>query len=91
MLSHPEKLSLERKQIILLGDFSLNLLNYITDTKVAKFADELYTNSFIPYINILTQITKHSEILTDSIFYNKIIQDSISGNITTMITDNLIQ
>ena len=70
-----EELSFEREQIMLLGHFKLNQLNYNTNRKVIQFLDELYTNSFIPYINCPTQITKQMETLINNIFYNKIISN----------------
>ena len=52
---------------------------------------DLYTISFIPCINIPTWIAQNLETCIDNIFYNKIISDSIAGNITTGISDHLIQ
>ena len=57
MLLLSEKLSYENKQFMLMGDFNTNFLNYNTNKRITKFVDELYTNSFIPYINLPTRIT----------------------------------
>ena len=43
-----EKLSYENKQVMFMGDFKTNLLNYNTNKRITQFVDELYTNSFIP-------------------------------------------
>ena len=76
---------------MLMGTFNMNLLNYNTNKEITQFVDELYTNSFIPYINLPTRITNQSETLIDNIFYNKIIPEATAGSITTSISDHLIQ
>ena len=53
--------------------------------------DELYTYSFLSYVNLQTGIIKHSETFSDNVFYNKTIPDSIAGNITPRISDHLTQ
>ena len=91
ILSLLEKLSYENKHVMLMGNFNMNLLNYNTNKRITQFVDELYTNSFIPYINLPTRITNQSETLTDNIFYNKIYPEATAGNITTSISDHLMQ
>ena len=71
ILSLLEKLSYEYKQVMLMGDFNMNLLNYNTNKRITQFVDKLYTNSFIPYINLPTTITNQSKTLIDNIFYNE--------------------
>ena len=63
-----EKLFYESKQIMLMGNF--NILNYNANKRITQFLDELYANSFIPYINLQTRIMNQSITLTDNIFYN---------------------
>ena len=76
---------------MLMGDFNMNLLNYNTNKRTTQFVDELYTNSFISYINIPTRITNQSETLIDNIFYNKINPEATARNITITISDHLMQ
>ena len=45
-----ESVSKERKQVFLLGDFNINLLNYNCHQPTNDFLDSLASNSFIPYI-----------------------------------------
>ena len=45
-----EKVSKEQKQIFLLGDFNINLLNYNIHQPTNDFLDSLASNSIIPYI-----------------------------------------
>ena len=86
-----DKLSKENKQVFLLGDFNINLLNYNDHQPTNEFLDSLASNSFIPYILQLTRITNHSKTLTDNIFSNIISHEMISGKITATISDHLPQ
>ena len=84
-----EILSKEQKQVFLLGDFNINLLNYNDHQPTNDFLDSLASNSFIPYILHPTRITSHSKTLIDNIFSNYISHEIISGNITATISDYL--
>ena len=86
-----EILSKEQKQVFLLGDFNINLLNYNDHQPTNDFLDSLASNSFIPYILHPTRITSHSKTLIDNIFSNYISPERISGNITSTISDHLPQ
>ena len=67
-----EIVSKEQKQIFLLGDFNINLLNYNGHQPRNDFLDSLASNSFIPYVLHPTRITSHSKTLSDNIFFNLI-------------------
>ena len=86
-----DKLSKENKQVFLLGDFNINLLNYNDHQPTNEFLDSLASNSFIPYILQPTRITSHSKTLIDNIFSNIISHEVISGNITATISNHLPQ
>ena len=43
-----ENISKEKKSIYLLGDFSVNLLNYNEHNQINEFLDSLASNSFLP-------------------------------------------
>ena len=51
-----ETVSKERKQVFLLGDFVINLLNYNDCQPTNDFLDLLASNSFIPYILHATRV-----------------------------------
>ena len=76
---------------MVMEDFNMNLLSYNTNKRIAQFLDKLYTNSFIPYINLPTKITNQVEAVIDNIFYNKINPEATAGNITTSIPDQLMR
>ena len=63
-----DKISREQKNIFLLGDFNINLINYNEHQPTNEFLDSLASNSIIPYILQLTRLTSHSKTLTDNIF-----------------------
>ena len=86
-----ENISKEQKSTFLLGDFNVNLLNYIKHNQTNEFLDFLKSNSFIPLILQPTRITSHSNTLLDNIFSSIIEPDIISGNLTATISDHLTQ
>ena len=86
-----EILSTEQKQVFLLDDFTINLLNYNDHQSANDFLNSLASNSFIPYILHPTRITSHSKTLIDNIFSNYISHEIISGNITATISAPLPQ
>ena len=87
-----EKLLREQsKQIILMGDFSVDLLKYTTDTSTALFLDQMYSSSLLPRITSPTRISTKSKTLIGNIFSTDSPEESISGNIITSISDHLAQ
>ena len=85
-----EKVSKEQKQIFLLGDFNINLLNYNTHQPTNDFLDSLASNT-IPYILQPTRLTSHSKTLVNNIFSNILSTKVNSGNLTATISDHLPQ
>ena len=86
-----EKLSCEKKEIILMEDFNINLLKYDSDKDTTDFGDTMYASSFYRTINTPTRITATSKTLIDNIFYNDSTKKVVAGNITTSISDHLTQ
>ena len=78
-----ENISKEQKSVFLLGDFSVNLLNYNEHNQTNEFLDPLASNSFILLILEPNRITSHSNTLIDNIFSNVIDSEIISGNSRT--------
>ena len=74
-----------------MGDFNLNLKNCSDDKNTSKFLDAMLSHSFLPFITTPTRITKKTKTLTDSILYNKPLDDTMSGNLSSVISDHLIQ
>ena len=78
----------ENKQVFVLGDLNMNLLNYNDHQLTNEFLESLTSNSFLPYILQPTRLTSHSKTLIDNIFSNVISYEVISGNITATISDH---
>ena len=85
-----EKLSHENKQILIMGDFNINLPNY-NHKNTANFLDTMFSYSYLLFINTPTRVTGHSKTLIDNIFYNKPMLNITAGNISSVISDHLIQ
>ena len=62
----------EQKSVFLLGDFSINLLNYNVHNPTNQFLDSLASTYFLTSILLPTRITSHSKTLIDNIFTNVI-------------------
>ena len=86
-----EKFSDENKEIIIMGDFNIDILKYDTNSNSAMFLDSMYENLLLPYIISPTRVTPRSQTLIDNIFSNIIEKDVISGNITTALSDHYMQ
>ena len=86
-----EKVSKEQKQIFLLGNFNINLLNYNVHQPTNYFLDSLASKSIIPHILQPARLTSHSKTLIDNIFSNILSNEIISGNLTATTSDHLPQ
>ena len=80
-----EKVSKEQKQIFLLGDLNINLLNSNVHLSTNDFIGSLASNSIIPYILQPSRLTSHSKTTIDNIFSNILASVIISGNLTATI------
>ena len=63
-----DKSSFENNNIILLGDFNIDLLRYGNDNQIRIFLDRMYSSSLSPQITIPTSKTPRSKTLIDNIF-----------------------
>ena len=80
----------ESKDIVLLGDFNINLLNHNENSEVSDFVDILNSHLLILTINIPTRITNTSKTLIDNILISPSFT-GYSGNLTVGISDHLPQ
>ena len=87
-----EKLSLESKNIYLMGDYNIDLMKIEVDVTTSQFFDTITSNLFVPHITCPTRITNTTSTLSDNIFSNSLnFMDGISGNLTINISDHLAQ
>ena len=85
------KIKNENKNIILMGDFNVNLINYYKNRGTDEFLELLFNHNFTPQITLPTRITEKTATLIDNIFVNGQTQKYNPGNITTSISDPLPQ
>ena len=87
-----DKLSNENKDIMIMGDFNINLITYNDDKNTGNFLDTMFSQSFLPYITTPTRITRNTKTIIDDICYNKPLTNIICGNLSSIIiSDHLIQ
>ena len=90
--SLPNKLKKEsNKEIVLLGDFNIDLINENSNSNASEFLDIIYSSYLIPHITSPTRLTSRSHGWIDNGMGNVITEDAISGNIINTISDHLGQ
>ena len=85
------KTSKENKSLILLGDFNINLLKSNSVSSSSDFLDLLGSYELLPSITLPTRISNYSSTLIDNIFVSSSISNSISGNLSVVLSDHLPQ
>lgn len=86
-----EKLTLEKKHLLIAGDFNIDLLHANDNTDTNDFFEMTMSNSLIPLILRPTRITCHSKTVIDKIFGNFLDTPLTTGNFTRAISDHLAQ
>ena len=80
----------ENKQIIIMGDFNIDLLKFEDQNGTSDFIEIMLSNFLQPFIIQPTRITENGNYsLIDNIFYNKIDSECTSGNILSHVSDHL--
>ena len=86
-----EKLISENKEVILLGDFNIDLLKCDSNKNVSDFLDIIYSTNLVPNITSPTRSTTLGQTLIDNIFSSFISDDCIAGNLISRISDHHAQ
>ena len=86
-----EKLSVENKTLVLLGDFNADLLKYHTNSDISNFLDSMYSSLLLPHIASPTRTTATSATLIDNIFSNNCNSPYTSGNLVITLSDHHAQ
>ena len=84
-----EKISSEKKECALMGDFNVDLLKTFDKDNASHFYNGLSSYFFTPHILQPTRLG--SKTLIDNIFFNSLEYSSISGNLLYELSDHLIQ
>ena len=80
-----DKLSKENRNVLLLGDFNINLLNYDIHPLTNEFIDLFSSYYFLPHLLQTNRVTSNSKTLIDSILINIAMPNVISGNLTCLL------
>ena len=78
------------KEIILLGDYNIDLIKTNSNNNAFEFLDVIYSSHLIPHITSPSRLTSRSHTLIDNIMSNVITKDAISGNIINAISDQFL-
>ena len=65
-----------KREVILIGDFNMNLLDFDKNKRVQSFVNLMFRFGMIPTINKPTRVTRHTATAIDHVFTN-----TIMGNI----------
>ena len=76
-------------EIILCGDFNINLLNCENHVQTNEFLNSLISSSFLPAISLPSRINEISGTLIDNIFSNRLRTGQEGGLILSSISDHL--
>ena len=49
-------MKIENKDIMIMGDFNINLINYNDEKNTGNFLDTMFSQSFLPYIATPTKL-----------------------------------
>ena len=82
------KIKAEGKDTFLARDFNFNLIKYNQNKGIAEFLEHLFSKNFTPHITLPTRSTLTSQTLINNIFLNSQSHRSVSGNLTTSISDH---
>ena len=83
-----QKISKEKKNFCLLGNFNVDLLKYDKHAGTDEFIDSLSSYMYLPYILHPTRVTSRSQTIIDNIFSNYVSKEAVSGNLTSTISDH---
>ena len=83
------KISQEKKECALMGDFNVDFLKSVGNNAASMFYNSLQSYFYTPYILQPTRLK--SKTLIDNIFFNSLDYHSYSGNLLFELSDHLIQ
>ena len=85
------KITKERKQCYLPGDFNMDLLKYDVSNKHRDFLNMVTSFGYLPYIIHPTRITENTSTVIDNIYSNNLKDEIRSGNILIQFAYHLAQ
>ena len=82
-----EKLISENKEVILLGNFNIDLLKCDSNKNVSGFLDIICSTNLLPNITSPTRLTSRSQTVIDNFFSSVINDDCVADNLISPISD----
>ena len=79
----------KNKQVLLMGDFNLDLIAYEKNTHCQNLIDTMSNHNLVQTISRPTRITDHSSTLIDHLYVNSLNNISKSGIVTLDLSDHL--
>jgi len=64
-------LGCEHKEVYIMGDMNIDLLNFTSHKKTGEYLENILTQGFLPLITKPSRICSHSSTLIDHIYTNK--------------------
>ena len=86
-----QKVSFEKKRLVLMGDFNIDLLKIDIHDDSSSYFDLITSFGLFPTILRPSRITARSKTLIDNIFSNFTDVYTQAGNLTCSISDHLPQ
>ena len=86
-----QKILKENKDVVLLGDFNIDLLKSGSNIIVNTFIDTLQSFCLLPSISLPTRVTESTKTLIDNIFFTPNKYRVSSGNLLAGLSDHLPQ
>ena len=71
-----------KKEILITGDFNINLLDYENNRKIQSVVNLMFCCGMVPAINKPTRVTRYTATAIDHIFTNSIINTKVKSAIT---------
>ena len=78
----------ENKNLVITGDFNIDLIKANTNTLTCKLLDMMISNNMRPCITLPTRITHNTATLIDHIYTNIPPNKTLAGTLTTDISDH---
>lgn len=83
-----DKITLEHKKCIMMGDFNVDLLKYETHQKTRLLVDNMYSHGYLSHISRPTRVTSSTATILDHIYTNFVENNAKSGIIITDVADH---
>ena len=82
-------LGCEHKEVYIMGDMNIDLLNFTSHKKTGEYLENILAQGFLPLITKPSIICSHSSTLIDHIYTNKTDLNAVSGIVITDVSDHL--